>query len=108
MEAVMEKKKNYEIPISAFKEGKVEEIFEEVRNRGAMVVMKDGIAEVIILSPKEYVRMSDDYHDRKYIHIAEERMKNFDPSKLISAEEVFRKYGLTDEDLEGWEEVEFE
>ena len=40
--------------------------------------------------------------------LAHERMANFDRSKLIPAEEVYKELGITEEDLEGWEEVEIE
>lgn len=37
-----------------------------------------------------------------------ERMKNYDLSKNISAEEVQREFGITDEELADFEEVEFD
>lgn len=96
------------IPFSMFKEGKAEEIFEEVKRSGSVKVMKDSKEECVIVSPDEYAMITADHDDIRLLAIAEERMKHFDRSKLISAEELYKELGITDEDLEGWEEVELE
>lgn len=96
------------IPISMFNSGMADEIFEEVKRSGTKVVMKNNVAECVLMSPEDYVRMSDDYNDAKLLAIAEERWKNFDRSKLISQEEFDKMFGITEKDLEGWEEIELE
>lgn len=40
--------------------------------------------------------------------VAYERMKNYDSTKNISAEEVQRELGITDEQLANFEEIEFD
>lgn len=37
-----------------------------------------------------------------------ERLSNLDDSKLISQEEVDKKFGFSDKDLQGFEKVNFE
>ena len=96
------------VPISMFNDGMADEIFEEVRRSGTKVVMKNNIPECVLMSPEDYVRMSDNYNDAKLLAIAEERWKEFDSSKLISQEEFDKMFGITEKDLEGWEEIELE
>lgn len=75
------------IPISAFNEGRAAEIFGEVRRSGTkLVVNDDDSAACIIMSPEEYMKMSDDYNEVRLLAIAGDRMKHFDRSKLISQE----------------------
>ncbi|MBQ4469197.1 MAG: hypothetical protein II917_03555 [Synergistaceae bacterium] len=52
--------------------------------------------------------MSDDYNEIALLAIAEDILKHFDESKLISQEEMDRRLGITPEDLEGWENIELE
>lgn len=96
------------IPFSMFDEGKIEEIFEEVKRFGSVKVMKDSEEECVLVSPDEYAMITADHDDIRLLAVAEERMKHFDRSKLISQEEIDRMFGITPEDLEGWEEVELE
>ena len=37
-----------------------------------------------------------------------QRLQNFDESKLISIDEIDRKYGIVSDDVESADEVEFE
>ena len=96
------------VPVSMFNNGMAEKVFDDVKRDGTKVVMKDNSAECVLMSPEEYMRLNDEYNDAKLLALAYERMENFDPSKLLSEEEVYRHLGITEEDLEGWEEVEIE
>ena len=57
------------------------------------------------MSPEEY---SDKFNEAILVGIAKERLNHFDPSKLIPAEEVYKELGITEEDIDGWEDVELE
>ena len=96
------------VPISLFNRGQAGKIFEEVRKSGAKVVMKNNVAECVLLSPEEYVRLMDEVNDAKLEAIAAERVARYDPKRLVSQEEMMRELGLTEKDLEGWEDVEIE
>ena len=53
------------VPISLFNRGQAGKIFEDVRKNGAKVVMKNNVAECVLLSPEEYVRLMDAVNDAK-------------------------------------------
>lgn len=107
MASVMSAIKNT-IPISVFNRGLAGKIFDEVKRTGAKVVMKNNTAECVLLSPDEYVRLMDEVNDARLLTIATERMSHYDPSTVISAADVNRELGISSEDLEGFDEVEFE
>lgn len=94
------------VPISLFNVGLAGQIFEDVKKCGAKVVMKDDRAECVLLSPEEYAKMRDDLDDARLLALALER--RCDPSRTISQEEFDRRFGITGEDLTGYEEVELE
>ena len=96
------------IPISMFNKGMAGKIFTDVKNTGAKVVLKNNAPECVLMSPEEYVRFMDEVNDARLALIAAERMAERDPSKFVTHEEMLKKHGITEEDLEGYDEVEFE
>ena len=96
------------VSISLFNRGLAGKIFEDVKQSGAKVVMKNNSAECVLLSPEEYVRLMDEVNDARLLILANERMQNFNSKNLISGEELYKKLGITENDLEKIGEVEFE
>lgn len=96
------------VPISLFNRGLAGKIFEEVKQAGAKVVMKNNAAECVLMSPDEYIRLMDEVNDARLLAIAAERMAHFDPSAVISGEDVYRSLGITKEDIDVCGEVELE
>ena len=96
MTSVMSAIKNT-VPITQFNRGLAGKIFEEVKQTGAKVVMKNNTAECVLLSPEEYVRLMDELNDARLLAVASERMAHYDPSKLISEEEMNRRLGVTED-----------
>lgn len=107
MTSVMSAIKNT-VPITQFNRGLAGKIFEEVKQTGAKVVMKNNTAECVLLSPEEYVRLMDELNDARLLAVASKRMAHYDPSKLISEEEMNRRLGVTEDDLKDFESVEIE
>ena len=54
----------------------------------------------------------DDYMelliDQQLLEIANERMSKYDPSKVISEAEIDRYFGISEDDLKGFEDIEIE
>ncbi len=96
------------IPISQFNRGYAGQIFSEVKQSGAKVVMKNNAPECVLLSPQEYVRIMDELNDARLLAMASQRMEHFDPSATIPGDEVQKNLGITDEEIADFDEVEFE
>ena len=96
------------VPISLFNKGLAGKIFEEVKQAGAKVVMKNNVAECVLLSPQEYVKLVDEVNDARLLSLAVERMEHFNADNLISEKEIMSEFGINDSDLVGFEEVEIE
>lgn len=96
------------ISISLFNRGLAGKIFEEVKQTGAKVVMKNNAAECVLLAPDEYIRIMDEVNDARLLAVATERMEHFDPSTVIAAEDLYKELGITQEDLDAIGEVEIE
>ena len=96
------------VPISQFNRGLAGKIFEDVRKTGPKVVMKNNEAEVVMLSPQDYVRLMDAVNDAELLSLALERLERLDPAALISGAEMDRRLAFTDGELEAAGEVTFE
>lgn len=96
------------ISISLFNRGLAGKIFDEVKRYGAKVVMKNNAPECVLLSPDEYIRLLDEVNDARLLTIAAERMSHFDPSTLISQEQVDQEFGFSPSDYENTDDIEFE
>lgn len=96
------------VPLSAFNEGKADEIFAEVKQSGPVIVMNNETPECVIVPMNEYQLMTADHDDIRLIAIADERMSHFDPSKLLTQEEVYESLGITQEEIDAMPEVELE
>lgn len=96
------------VPISQFNRGLAGQIFEDVKQSGAKVVIKNNTAECVLLAPEEYVRLIDELNDARLLTLATKRMDQYDPASAIPAENVYQDLGITQEDLAECGEVEFE
>lgn len=96
------------VPISSFNRGLAGKIFDDVKKTGAKVVMKNNMAECVLLSPAEYMQLMEDLADARLAAVAAERMAAFDPETLVSEADVLKSLGMTESDLEGYEDAEIE
>lgn len=96
------------IPISLFNRGLAGKIFEEVKQSGAKVVMKNNTAECVLLSPDEYIRLIDEVNDAKLLSMAADRMAKAAPSSFIPAEQLYAEMGITQADIDEIGEVDIE
>lgn len=96
------------VSISQFNRGQAGKIFDDVKQTGAKVVMKNNMPECVLLSPQDYVQLLDAIEDAQLQLLAMERLANYNPEKLISQEEIDREFGFDAIDLNDLEDVEFE
>ena len=62
------------IPISMFNRGLAGKIFSDVKTNGPKVVMKNNAAEVVLISPAEYIEMMNIINDYLLLSKAVDRM----------------------------------
>ena len=96
------------IPISLFNRGQAGKIFSEVKKGISKVVIKNNEPEAVLLSPQEYKRLMDMAEDYELIQITLERLEQDDFSKTISGKDMMSELGITQEEIDAMEDVEFE
>ena len=100
--------KNKTVSISEFNKGKASKIIEDLNKTGMKVIMNHNAPAAVLLSCEKYAKMKEEIEEIELARLAEKRLKNYDPSKTITFEEILKEDGLTEDDLEGWEDIEFE
>lgn len=96
------------VSISQFNKGFAGKIFEEVKETGAKLVMKNNHPEAVIMSPEEYLRLVDEVNDARLLIEASQRFANMDRNELISSEDVMKELNITQEVLDSMDDVEIE
>ena len=96
------------VSISLFNRGLAGKIFDDVKQSGAKVVMKNNAAECVLMSPEEYVKLMDEVNDARLLTVANARMQNYNKDSLVSGKELYEELGITKEDLDSIGEVEIE
>ena len=57
---------------------------------------------------EEYVGLPDEVNDDKLLALASERMAKADPAMFVPAEHLYAELGITENDLDAVDEVDFE
>ena len=96
------------VPISMFNRGLAGKIFDEVKQSGAKVVMKNNVAECVLLSPEEYISLIDEVNDARLLALASERMAKADFVTFVPAEHLYEELGITQDTLDAVGEVDIE
>lgn len=96
------------ISITEFNKGRAGKIFESVKSGRPKIVFKNNVPECILISPEQYKNMLDELEDLQLIALSDERMKNYDSERLLSSEEINKKYDYNDPDIADADEIEFE
>ena len=96
------------VPISLFNRGLAGKIFDEVKQSGAKVVMKNNTAECVLLSPEEYMSLIDEVNDARLLTMASERMAKADSATFVPAEHLYKELGITQDALDAVGEADIE
>ena len=96
------------VSISQFNRGLAGRIFSDVKSHGPKAVMKNNSAEVILVPPDVYEKTNELLNDYLLLTLAIERTTNYDPSALISEEEMDHRLNISQAELDSAPEVEIE
>ena len=86
-------------PITRFNRGEAGKIFEEVRESGFGVVVKNNMPVCVLLSPERYQSLIELVSDSLLLEEAERRMASYSESENVSHEEMLKKLGISENDL---------
>lgn len=88
------------VPISRFNKGEASKIFEEVRETGFKIVLKNNTPACVLLKPEVYEQMLEIIEEYRLLLEAERRMENAKPEDFIPQEKVLFELGINKVDLD--------
>lgn len=95
------------VPITQFNRGQASRIFDRLHSENRLVVLKNNQPAAVILSPKEYERLSEIEEDYELLLEATERLAN-NKAPTSSLKEVMNELGITADELKNAKEPEIE
>lgn len=87
------------VPISRFNKGEANKIFEEVRETGFKIVLKNNSPACVLLTPETYEQMLETIENYYLLVEAEKRMENAKAEDFIPAEKAIQELGISEADL---------
>ena len=95
------------VPITQFNRGQASRIFDRLHSESQLVVLKNNQPAAVILSPAEYMRLSEIEEDYLLLLEATKRLAdNTESSTPLS--DVMKELGITQEELDAAEDVVIE
>ncbi|MDR3587972.1 MAG: type II toxin-antitoxin system Phd/YefM family antitoxin [Desulfosporosinus sp.] len=95
------------VPISRFNKGEANKIFEEVRETGFKIVLKNNTPTCVLLTPEAYEQMLETIENYRLLVEAEKRLENAKEEDFIPTEQAMLELGISEADLKDIE-VELE
>ncbi|MEW6622130.1 MAG: type II toxin-antitoxin system Phd/YefM family antitoxin [Bacillota bacterium] len=89
------------VPISRFNKGEASKIFEEVKETGFKIVLKNNSPACVLLTPEAYEELLETLENYRLFIEAEKRMEKAKPEDFIPADEAMQELGIKEADLEG-------
>lgn len=89
------------VPISRFNKGEASKIFEEVKETGFKIVLKNNSPACILLTPKAYEELMETLENYRLFFEAEKRLEKAKAEDFIPAGEAMQELGIKESDLEG-------
>ena len=96
------------VSISQFSKGQATKVFGRLRNEPQLIVLKNNIPEAVLLSPEEYMRLSEIEENYNLLTLAQERLANGNLNSAVSETEVLASLGISEADIDSAEDVEIE
>lgn len=96
------------VSISQFNKGYTSRIFDKLKEKKQMVVLKNNEPAAILLSPEEYARLAEAEEDYLLLCEAVRRMEQSKYGPMFSMEEVMKELGVTQEELDALPDSEME
>ena len=94
------------VPVSRFNKGEAAKIFDEVERTGMKIAIKNNKPACVLLSLERYEGLLEEIEDLELMRETEKRLDEGGPT--VSFQDVLAKNGMTEADLDGWEDVEIE
>lgn len=96
------------VSVTQFNKGQASKIFDRLSAEKQIIVLKNNVPSAVILSPDEYIRLSEIEENYELITEAKSRLDKNKGKKALSESEVMHSLGISESDIENAEDLEIE
>ena len=96
------------VSISQFSKGQATKVFDRLHEESQLVVLKNNVPAAVLLSPEEFTRLAEIEEDYNLLMLAQERLANGNLSNAIPEADVMASLGISEDEINAAEDVEFE
>lgn len=96
------------VSITQFNKGQASRIFDRLNTEKQLIVLKNNVPSAVIISPEEYIRLSEIAEDYYLLTEAQTRLKNNKGKQTLSFDDVMRSFDISDDDIENAEDLDTE
>ncbi len=89
------------VPISRFNKGEANKIFEEVKETGFKIVLKNNSSVCVLLTPEAYEELLETLENYRLFIEAEKRLEKAETEDFIPADKAMQELGIKESALEG-------
>ena len=87
------------VPITRFNKGEANKVFDEVKQSGCKIVLKNNTPACVLVSPDKYREIMDEIEEARLYALVAERIES-DTGITYPAEEVYERLGIQDDVLD--------
>lgn len=96
------------VPISQFAGSQASRVFERLHQENQLIVLKDDQPAAVILSPKEFSRLSEIEEDYQLLLEANKRLTNNIDATTLSREQLMRELNIAEAEIANAKDVVIE
>lgn len=96
------------VPINQFTGSQASRVFERLHQENQLIVLKDDQPAAVILSPKEFSRLSEIEEDYQLLLEANKRLANNIDATTLSREQLMRELNITEAEIANAKDVVIE
>ena len=96
------------VPITQFNKGQASRIFDRLNTEKQLIVLKNNVPSAVIISPEEYIRLSEIAENYYLLAEAQQRIGKNNGKKTLSFDDVMKNYGISEDDIDNAEDPEIE
>ena len=96
------------VSISQFSKGQATQVIDRLRTEPQLIILKNNVPTAVLLSPEEFIRLSNIEEDYELLLLAQERMQNDHMKDAKTEADVLASLGITEDEIAAADDPEIE
>lgn len=94
------------VPVTLFNKGQAARIFDRVKTERQLVVLKNNAPSAVIISPDEYMRLTEIEENYYLLELANSRLAGGNMETAVAEADALRELGVSEDEINAAEDIE--